>query len=799
MDRFWQDLRASVRRLRKAPGSAVAAILLLAIGISVNSTFFSLVDGFLLRALPVKDADQLVSVWSVPHGASSYADYEEICRQNTTLGSIAALSRRAALLRANDHTQLVKADFVSTNYFSVLGVVPVLGRSFTSAEEKSNQPTAIISYGLWQRQFSGDPEIVGKQAWFTGKNTLIVGVAPPQFYGLERGLWTDVWFAARTWEPRENLTQQDYRDYDLVGRLRPGISLSQARAEFDTIAQRLSGSFPEADKGLRLVLDPEAEHARGRLVVSALLLAAVGLVLVICCATVAGMGLAKMEGMRQEIAVRLALGAGRLRLVTELLTENLLLALAAGAVALLLTYWLIALQPALMPPGVFAMRFDIRVDQRVFFFTLLASLAAALFSGFFPALRASQPDLISALKGTDESSARLKLGLIPRNTLVVAQIALSVVLIVTAGLLVKSLLLAEEINPGFDAKRNLLTITIAPLQRATERAPLSYAPLMARLQGLPGVKRASYSSVLQLSGVGGGATRKVSPPPGIELPPGQDSLDIHFNAVGLDYFRTMGTRILRGRDFSSADEAGPLHTTLINNSLARRFWPDQNSIGQHVKVENSDCEILGVVEDGKNQSIHEQAEPYMYLPFSQVPSNDVVILVEAASDPRTILDAVRREILSLNKNTIFVNVMTVRQLMESALWGDRMPALAAAAVAVLGMFLAVSGLYGVTAYLMKRRTREIAVRMALGAQRGQVLKLVLLGSSRLALTGLALGLACAFAACRILSSFLYGVKTSDRAVYSLCALIVFAVALLASYIPARRAMRVDPIDALRYE
>ncbi|HXY25735.1 MAG TPA: ABC transporter permease [Candidatus Acidoferrum sp.] len=798
MHHFWQDVRASIRRLRNAPGSAIAAILLLAVGISVNSTLFSLIDGFLLRPLPVKDADQLVGISAWPHGSSSYADYEEICRQNTTFEGIAVVARHVALLRTNSQTQLIKADFVSANYFSVLGVVPIRGRPFMNAEETSNQPTAVISYGLWQRQFAADPEIIGKQAWFTGKNTLIVGVAPPQFYGLQRGFWTDVWFAAKTFQSRESLAQRDYRDYELVGRLRPGAQLSQARAEFDTIAQRLSASFPDADKGLRLLLDPETEHSRGRLILSVLLLTAVALVLVICCANVAGMALAKMEGMRQEIAVRLALGAGRLRLMSELLAENIILALTGGALALLLTFWLIRLQPALMPPMTFAMRFDVRVDHRVFLFTLLASFAAAFFSGFFPALRASKTDLVSALKGNDESPAGRTLGVIPRNALVVSQIALSVILMAAAGLLAKSLLLVEQINPGFNTKANLLTIMVAPLQGHSESVPLFYAPLMAKLKGLPGIRRASYASVMPFSGSGGGATRKVFLP-GVEMPPGQESLDVHFNAVGPDYFRTIGTRILRGRDFTSADETGHLHSALINSTMARSFWPDRNPIGQHVKVENADCEIVGIVEDVKNESIHEPDEPYMYFPFAQMPSSDVTILVESAGAPETVMDAAKHEIIALDKNVIFVNVKTLRQLLESALWGDRMPAFAAAVLAGIGMFLAVIGLYGVTAYLMKRRTREIAVRMALGAQRGQVVRLVLLGSSKLALIGIALGLASAFGVCRILSNVLYGVKPSDPAVYALCALVVFTVALLASYIPARRAMRVDPMVALRYE
>ena len=451
-----------------------------------------------------------------------------------------------------------------------------------------------------------------------------------------------------------------------------------------------------------------------------------------------------------------------------------------------------------MPVALFSMRFDIRVDRRVFAYTILASVATALISGFLPALRASKADLVSALQRREESPAQRKLGLTARNLLVVGQIALSVTLLVPAGLLLKSLILAEQVNPGFDAKKNLLTIFLAPPGGRAESVTRFYAPLIEKLRGLPGVKQASYALRVPLSGSGGGASRKVSIP-GVESPAGQQFLEIHFNSVGLNYFRTMGTRILRGRDFAPEDEASHHRTMHINNTMARRFWPTSDPIGQHLKVENDDYEIIGIVEDGKNEHIHEDAEPCMYFPFAQTPMGEGTILVETADDPRAMLSSVRNEILTLDKNVLLINVLTLKQLMRSALWVDKMAASLIGILPILGMFLGSLGLYGVTAYLVKRRTREVGIRMALGAQRTDVLKLVLLGSAKLALAGILLGLALALATCRLASSVLYGVKPTDPVVFTLCVLIGLAVALLASYLPARRATKVDPMVALRYE
>ena len=796
-----QDFRFALRMLGKNPGFTAVAVLSLALGIGSNTTFFSIVDGYFLRPLPVKDARQLVYIKSLPHGSSSYADYQDMCRQATTFEGVVAIAKHGAILMTGDVAELVKADYVSENYFSVLGVSPLLGHSF-EVEGSRKDPTAVISYGLWQRQFGGAADTVGKVIRFNGRNATIAGVAPQWFGGMQKGYTTDVWFPAVRWAGGGELARS-YRDYGLVGRLRPGVELTQARAEFATIARRLSASFPDTDKGLSFELTSEAEQFPEVLRLSVMLMAAVGLVLVICCANVAGMALAKGEARRCELAVRQALGAGRGRLLRQLLTESLVLAGVGGALGLILTAWLVSLQPALMPPGSFPVRYDIRVDSRVFAFTIFASLMAVMISGLFPAWHASQADLVSTLKGGEETPLRQRRGLIGRNLLVVGQIALSVALLVGAGLLFQSLVLAARTNPGFDTRKNLLTVYLGPTINWKQSAMSFYTPVVERIKALPGVKQASYAMRIPLSGSGGGVEFKVTIP-GVELPPGQDSLGLHFNSVGLNYFRTVGVRILRGRDFTKEDENSHHHTMLVNETMARRFWPAKDPTGHLVKAKlwNSDMgdfEIIGVVQDGKNEHIHEAAEPYAYVLFAQVPFNEGTLLVETTGDPRAIVDPVKREIRAVDKGVVFYNVMTLRQLMHSALWEDEMPAFLIGILALLGMFLAAVGLYGVTAFVVNRRTHEIGIRMALGAQRNEVLEFVLAGSAKLTVAGILIGLAVALATSRLMSSYLYGVQPRDPVVFTLCCLAALIVALLAAYIPARWATKVDPIVALRYE
>ena len=796
MGNWMQDARFALRMLVKTPGFAAVAVLSLALGIGVNTTFFSIVDGFFLRSLPLKDAGQIVTITPLPHGASSYADYQDICRQSATFEGIVAIARHGAALMTNDTVEIIKADFVSQNYFSTLGVTPLVGHTFES-EASRKDPTGVISYGLWQRRFGGAPDAVGKVVRFNGRHVTIVGVAPSWFGGMQKGFTTDVWFPAERSGDEAELARRDYRDYDLVGRLRPGVALSQARAEFATIARRLAAAFPAADKGMSFELTSEGERFQGALKLSAMLMATVGLVLVICCANVAGMALARGDARHNELAVRKALGASRAKLMRQLLTESLVLAAIGGGLGLLLARWLISLQPALMPSMQFSLHFDIRIDRRVLAFTIFASLLAAVISGLFPALLASKVDLASTLKGGDESPG--KLGLIGRNLLVVGQIALSVALLVGAGLLIKSLMLTSRINPGFDTRKNLLTVFLAPSAGGERAAAQFYGPVIERIKGLPGVKQASYALRIPLSGSGGGVEAKVTLP-GVELPPGQDSLRLHYNSVGLDYFRTVGARILRGRDFAKEDIDTHHNTILINDTMARRFWPGRDPRGQVVRVEKrGDFEIIGVVEDGRNESLHEPPAPYAYVLYAQMPAGEGTLLVETAGDAKAVIDPVKREIRAVDKDALILLIMTLKQLMQTALWADKMPAVLTAILALLGMFLASVGLFGVTAFMVSRRTREIGVRMALGAQPNRVLGFVLAGSAKLIAAGIFIGVGAALAASRLMSSYLYDVHPRDPVVFVLCSLTALIVALLAAYLPARRATKVNPIVALRYE
>ena len=807
MNSLLQDLRYALRQLKKTPGFTVIAALTLAVGLGANTMVFSVLEAFFLRPLPAKEPDRLAWIWAkTPQGYDnyfSYADYRDLSAQSKSLEGILACSRHGEFLRVGTETRLIRNEVISPNYFSVLGIEAQLGRTFQQESGESGGPSVVISDTLWHGVFNGDRSLIGKAIWLTNTSYTVIGIAAPRFRGLQKGAPADLWILATNVDSPPDLADRNFRDFELLGRLRPGATRDQAEVELGVIGHRLAEAYPEIDKAREISLEPEAERGPNLLGVI-LFMAPSGLVLLICCANIAGMVLARSETRRREVALRLALGAGRHRLIRQLFTESVLLVVVGAGMGLILTSWFFRLQPALIPPAVGDIGLDLRVDPAVLAFAVAASVVAAIGFGLVPALQATKPGLISALKGNEPVGQRPVGRLVARNALVLGEIAVSVVLLTASGLLVRSLLFSRGRNIGFDKQKNVIFVSLNPgfAGYDGDREPIYLDSVRERLAGLPGVRQVSYANRALLSGSGGGRNVHVSIP-GFELPQGQPNIPIKFNAVGRGYFRIMGTRLLQGRDFSSEDSRVGPAVAIVSQAMARRFWPGLGAIGQHIVVGGKDCQIVGVAEDATineaHEGIYETPEPYIYLPFAQHSGGDATIMVETAGDPRELVPTVRGEILKLNPGMLIFDLQTMHSLMQQAFWLDNMAAGSAVALGLIGMFLASIGLYGVIAYVVSRRQQEIGIRMAMGAERGTVMRLVLAQGLRTAAIGTGLGLVASLGTTRLLSSMLYGVRPSDPISLVGSAVVVIFVAIAACYLPARRAARLDPMVALRYE
>jgi len=810
MTTLMQDLKYGFRILIKNPGFTVVAVLSLALGIGVNSAVFSAAEAALLRSWPAKAPERLAKIIAMtPQGKDdyfSYPDYRDLDEQSGSLAGIAAWTRHGNSLRVGTESQFFLDDWVSPNYFSVLGVGAQLGRTFSLEPNQSDERVVVISDSLWHRVFAADPKLVGKTILLTDRSYTVIGIAPPGFRGLERGVPTDLWLPVAS-EYQSELQDRSYRDFELLGRLQPGATAAQAKAELDTIGHRLAHAYPALDKARNITLISESDRLHGALFPTFLMLAGVGLVLLICCANVAGLVLARSEARRREIALRLALGAGRGRLVRQLLVESALLALVGATVGLLLASWLISLQPALMPPTDVEVGFDLSLDASVIVFTLAVSAVAVLVFGLVPALEAARSSLVPALKGEELAGGRAR-RIRMRGAIVLGEIALAMVLATASGLLLRSLLYSRGINLGFDSQKRLLFLDLSPGSAGynAERSLTFFEQVAKKSEGLPGVRHATFARRMLLTDSGGGAVQHVSIP-GVELPQGQVTTPIKFNVVGPDYFETLGTRLVRGREFTPTDGPAGARVVLISQTMARRFWSGKDPLSRHIVAEGKECQIVGVVEDAKINGIHEAPEPYMYFPFAQAPIDWGTLIVETTGDRRTqqaqqaqqaMVAAIRSEIRSVDPK-VGASVHTSRYLMQQAFWQDQTAAGSVGALGLLGMFLAAVGLYGVIAYLVNRRSHEIGIRLALGAERRDVLRLVLSQGLRLAAIGTGVGLVVSLAVTRLMSDLLYGVKPWDPLTLAFSSAVVFLVALAACYIPARRATKVDPMVALRYE
>jgi putative ABC transport system permease protein len=819
MNNLFKDIRYGMRSLRKHPGFTFVAVLALALGIGANSTIFSLANSVFLRSLPVPQSNRLVWLFTDRDDNVSYPDYVDYAHQTDVFSGVLAYDWIALNLGSSAQADRVQGVLVSANYFDVLGVKAERGRTFLSAEETPGAaPVAVISHALWQGHFASDLGVVGKAAILNGHQFTIVGVAPAGFAGTEEAFPKDIWVPA-SMRPQlgsvgaggtsNPLTDRNARLFITMARLMPDVSLRQAQIKMDLLAGQLAIEYPKtnANRAINIYVAGNGQPAfrRTLLPVTWILLATVGLVLLIACANVANLLLARSTARRKEIAIRLALGASRGRIVRQLLTESALLALLGGGAGLFLSFWTTNLLMALKPSVPLPVNINLHTDWRVLLFTFIFSLLAGVIFGLVPALQASKPEVVPVLK--DEKSAfshRYRVfGL--RNVLVIAQVAMSLVVLVGAGLFLRSLRNAQAISPGFDASQVLAMSLATGSQGYDEaRSRLFYQQLVNRVQSLPGVQVASIAQSSPLSYFYSPALAAPTVVEGHEPPAGENPPVIGNNTVGPNYFQTLGIPFLRGRDFTAEERAGSPKVVIINETMAHRFFANEEPLGRRVRVmrrggQPFSYEIIGVVKDSKYLSLGEDAAPYLFLPYSQNSSPTMTLLVRANGNPKNLTASVRHEVQALDGNLPPFNIVTLTENIDISLFPARFGALLLGAFGLLALVLATVGIYGVMSYSVGQRTREIGIRMALGAQVNSVLKLVVGQGMLLVSIGVAVGLVAAFALTRVVKSFLYGVSTTDAATFGAIALLLTIVALLACYLPARRAAKVDPIIALRYE
>jgi predicted permease len=814
METLWQDLHYGVRMLRKSPGLTAVAVITLALGIGANTAIFSLVNTVLLRPLPVARPERVVEVSLVRKNSAftnfSYPLYIDFRDRNDVLEGMAAYRFAPMSLSREGNNERVWGYLASGNYFDVLGVRAFKGRMFTQEEDRvpDANPVAVVSHGCWQRRFGGDPDLVGKTILINGHRFTVVGIAPANFSGTVLIFTPEIWvpiMTAKQIEPGSNwLDSRGSGVLFTFGRLKPGVSEAQVQASLNALLASLAPEYPQYPQlaATRIQLMPPGlvlPFLRNQTLSFAwVLMATVGLVLLIACTNLANLLLARATGRRKEIAVRLALGASRSRLVRQLLTESVLLALAGGAVGWLLALWMIDLVTAFKPPVDFALAIDLKVDWRVMLFTLITSFVTGVLFGLAPAWQATKPDLVAALK--DESSAagyrRSRL----RNGLVVAQVALSLVLLVAAGLIVRSLQQVQTVGPGFEIEHTVTASVDLNLQGYNgPRGREFYKQLIARVDALPGVQSASLINYLPLNLDRSSASVYVE---GQAPTRGADTPDVQCNNVWPRYFETMGIPLLQGRDFTMQDDPQSPRVVIINKTFARRFWPGQNPIGKRLRRGGPDqplWEVIGVAKDGKYWSLGEDPQPFFYVPMVREYRSNAALVVRTTGDPRGLIHAIRRAVQQLDANLPVYDAKTMSEHMRLSLFPLRTGAWFAGSFALLALALAGLGIYGVMAYAVSQRTREIGIRMALGAQASNVLKLIVRQGMTLALIGLIIGLAGAIALTRLMSSVLYGVSANDLVTFAAVTLLLALVVLIACYVPARRATKVDPMVALRYE
>jgi putative ABC transport system permease protein len=805
VEEMWQDLRYGVRKLRKSPGFSLVAVMTLALGIGANTAIFSVVNAVLLRPLPFDQSEQLVRVFgtnarrsnfSRPH---SYLNFSDLRAQNQSFEAMAAYTGVTSALSGADAPEQITGVISSGDMFRVLRAKPLMGRLLAPEDERpGGSAVAVISHGLWQRRFGSDPGIVGRVIKLDGREREIVGVTPPDFS------FEFVTGAANFWIPIDPAANE-YRQrgaifLEAIGRLKPGVSVEQASADLGVVASRLEQQYQDSNAGIGVRLTSAQEELVGDVRPTLLvLLGAVGFVLLIACANVANLLLARSAGRHREIAVRTALGAWRGRIVRQLLTESLLLAFAGGLLGLLFALWGVKLLSAFVPENV--PRFsETSTDLRVLGFTLGASVLTGLLFGLAPALQSSRLDLNEALKeggrGGTDGRGRTRV----RSLLIVSEVALSLVLLIGAGLLIKSFVKLRNTNPGFDSSNTLTaSLSLAPVRYDTdEKVNDFYRRLVEQVRTLPGVESVGAVTPLPLSDNSYAFSFSVVGQP--PLPPGQrQSASARF--VTADYFRAQGVPLRAGRVFTEADKAGAPGVIIVNEAFARRYLPDVEPLGQRLRlgINNIEGEIVGVVGDIRGSSLATPGPPEYYVPAEAVGFGDTTLVVRTSTDPTSLAPALQQIVSEMDKELPLYDVRTMESLVAHSVARQRFSMALVGVFAVLAMLLSAVGIFSVMSSLVAQRTHEIGIRMALGARPGDILSMVIRQGIALTLAGVVLGLAAAVALTRLMSGLLYEVSATDPVVYGGITVLLAAVALLACYVPARRATKVDPLIALRYD
>ncbi|HYN25979.1 MAG TPA: ABC transporter permease [Pyrinomonadaceae bacterium] len=800
METLLRDLRYGIRSLAKRPGFTIVALIALALGIGANTAIFSLVNAVLLKPLPFAEPDRLVWMWgNIRHGGNRASvaplDFLDYRNENKTFEEFAAFLPLALNLTGGGEPERLLAAGITGNYFQALGAKPLLGRTFVLENEKpGNDQVVVLSYALWQKRFGGDPAIIGKTIALDGKAREVIGVMPQHFnFPRAAGLWIPINFDI---DPEMKLRKAHF--IRPIGKLKEGVTIAQAQADMDVIARRLEEQYPESNTGwgLRLVSLREELVGNTRPTLF-ILLGAVGFVLLIACANVANLLLVRAAARQKEIALRTALGAGRFRIVRQMITESVLLALMGGTLGTLLAIWGVDLLVTLSADNIPSTA-QISIDATVLGFTLLISLLTGVLFGLAPALRTMNLNLTESLKEGGRSGSEGARRNRTRSVLVVIESAVAVMLLVGAGLLVRSLIQLQNTSPGFDA-HNVMTmgITLSRQKYSTpEKSSSFFQELEGRVRGLPGVESVGLVTELPLSGLLNDMPFTVEGRPPVTI---DQAFYADFRRVNQHYLSTLRIPLLRGRNFTEQEVRQSAKVLLISELLASQVFPNEDPLGKRLIMVMADqpWEIIGVVGDIRHRALETQPFPAMYLPTYATGRTNLVIRTQG--DPTSITAAVRKEVQALDPDQPVADVKTMEQWVDTAVAAPRYRTLLLGLFALLALVLASTGIYGVMSYSVAQRTHEIGVRMALGARQLDVLKLVVRQGMGLVLIGVALGLVGAIALTRVMSTLLFGVSAKDPVTFAVVATVLSLVAFVACYIPARRATKVDPLVALRYE